>query len=102
MSPEVPEAGGARYRPGEVVRVRADVPRGHARTPAYIRGKTGWVERLHGIFRNPESLAYGSDGLPKQPLYLVGFRQTDLWERYGGPARDTVYVDVYEHWLDPA
>ena len=88
--------------PGTAVRVRADNPPGHVRTPWYVRGKTGWIERVHGDFRNPETLAYGGTGLPKQTLYMVGFRQTDLWpERYAESRDDTLYVDIYDHWLEP-
>ena len=87
--------------PGAPVRVRADTPPGHVRTPWYVRGKTGWIERVHGDFRNPESLAYGGDGLPREPLYMVGFRQTDLWPaRYAESPSDTLYVDIYGHWLE--
>ena len=87
--------------PGSRVRVRADTPPGHVRTPWYVRGKTGWIERAHGDFRNPESLAYGGDGLPREPLYMVGFRQTDLWPgRYAESSSDTLYVDIYGHWLE--
>jgi hypothetical protein len=25
-----------------------------------------------------------------------------LWEGYEGPSSDTVEVDVYQHWLEPA
>jgi hypothetical protein len=89
-------------KPGTAVRVRADNPAGHVRTPAYVRGKTGWIERVQGEFRNPESLAYGGDGLPRRTLYMVGFKQTDLWPaRYAESASDTLYVDIYEHWLEP-
>lgn len=95
-------AGSGKYRPGDRVRVRADAPPGHIRTPAYIRGKIGRVKLLHGAFRNPESLARGGEGLPRQPLYLVGFSQAELWAGYRGSPRDTLYVDIYEHWLDPA
>lgn len=90
----------ARFQPGDRVRVRPDHPPGHIRTPHYIRGKVGAVERLHGEFRNPESLAYGGEGLPKQPLYLVRFAQADLWANYPSP-QDAILVDVYEHWLEP-
>jgi len=94
--------GGAKFKPGDRVRVRAGAPPGHIRTPGYIRGKRGWIESVHGAFRNPESLAYGGEGIPKQPLYLVGFRQSEVWGSYAGPAQDTLYVDIYEHWLEPA
>jgi hypothetical protein len=91
-----------RFGVGERVRVRVAVPAGHCRTPAYVRGKVGAVAVVHGLFRNPESLAYGLDGLPKQPLYMVCFGQHDLWETYGGGPSDTLCIDLYEHWLEPA
>ena len=90
-----------KFAPGQAVQVRSADVRGHVRTPAYVRGKRGWVERVQGEFRNPESLAYGGDGLPRQPLYMVGFRQADLWQsRYTESPRDNLYVDLYEHWLE--
>ena len=92
-----------RFKPGDRVRVRTDDRSGHVRTPRYIRGLTGWIEAIHGDFRNPESLAYGGDGLPTKTLYMVGFGQRDVWHtRYQGAASDKVYVDIYDHWLDPA
>lgn len=92
----------AKYKPGDRLRVRSDSPPGHVRTPAYIRGKTGRVEMVHGEFGNPESLAYDGDGLPKQPLYMLTFPQTEVWHQYHGSPPDRVYADIYEHWLEPA
>jgi hypothetical protein len=96
-------ASGSTFKPGDRVRVKAENKAGHVRTPAYVRGKLGWIERVHGDFRDPEQLAYGRDGLPPQPLYMVGFVQTDLWhQRYAAESpRDRLYVDIYEHWLEP-
>lgn len=91
----------ASFRPGDLVRVRVDSPAGHYRTPRYIQGKTGRVAALCGVFPNPESLAYGGNGLPKQPLYRVEFPQTGVWEAYAGSAADKVLVDIYQHWLEP-
>lgn len=93
---------GARFAPGDHIRVLPVEKSGHIRTPDYVKGKSGWIENILGEFRNPESLAYGDDGLPKRPLYKVGFRQTDLWSAYAGPPNDTLYIDIYEHWLEPA
>jgi nitrile hydratase beta subunit-like protein len=90
-----------RFEAGDLVRVRMEDRPGHIRTPWYIRGKTGRVERVYGEFLNPESLAFGGDGLPKRPLYLVAFNQTDVWGTAQGP-KDKLLVDIYEHWLDPA
>ncbi len=91
----------ARFAAGDHVRVRRAYPPGHVRTPYYIRGRSGVVERLCGEFRNPESLAYGGDGLPKQPLYRVRFAQRQVWPDYGGGARDTVDIEIFQHWLEP-
>jgi len=91
----------ARFRPGARVRVRDRHAQGHLRTPVYLRGKAGVVERLCGRFRNPESLAYGGSGLPERALYRVRFSQRALWPDYRGSADDTLDADLYEHWLDP-
>jgi nitrile hydratase subunit beta len=91
-----------RFRPGERVRVRSEDRPGHVRTPGYVRGKMGRVESVLGEFRNPETLSYGESGLPERPRYKVSFRQVDLWEEYPGPANDELFMDIYEHWLEPA
>ena len=87
------------YQPGDMVRVRDDYPIGHIRTPVYIRGKTGRVEKFFGAFGNPETLAYC---LPSddRPLYKVRFEQKKIWPGYKGSARDTMELDIYEHWLE--
>jgi hypothetical protein len=90
------------HRVGESVTVAPRAHRGHHRTPSYIKGKTGRVERLHAAFRNPETRAYGADGLPEMPLYLVSFARSDLWPGDRAGAGHRVYVDVFEHWLEEA
>ena len=89
----------ARFKPGDSVRIRVDDPPRHIRTPAYIQGKTGRVETVQGAFHDPESLAYGGEGLPKQFLYLVRFDERSVWVRYGGNPQDQLLIDIYEHWL---
>jgi len=91
----------SRFNPGDRVTVKFEDRPGHIRTPWYIRGKTGWVERVHGDFRNPESLAFGRDGLPKKTLYLVAFNPSDVWGQSVGP-KDKLLVDIYDHWLESA
>ena len=90
------------FSPGDKVKVLSTHPPGHRRTPYYIRGKTGEVERVCGAYPHPEELAYGFDGLPPTTLYRVRFRQKEVWPHYNGPEADTVDVDIYEHWLRPA
>jgi nitrile hydratase subunit beta len=80
------------YRVGQRVRVAARPHEGHHRTPGYCKGKTGRIERVHASFTNPETRAYGADGLPEQRLYSVGFDAGD----------HHVYADIFEHWLEEA
>ena len=90
-----------RFSPGTRVRIRADEPAGHCRTPRYLRGHVGVVEVQVGHFRYPEELAYGKDGLPKRALYRVRFAQGSLWPGYRGAAADTLAADIYEPWMEP-
>ena len=76
---------------GERVRVSAREHRGHHRTPGYVKGRVGTVERRHGAFTNPETRAYGESGLPERELYLVRFENGHV-----------VSADIFEHWLEPA
>jgi nitrile hydratase len=89
------------FQPGDRVRVRAAYPPGHLRTPYYIRGKSGVIERVLDAFPNPEERAYGRDGLPRKVLYRVRFPQKEVWPDYAGPADDTVDIEIFEHWLEP-
>jgi nitrile hydratase subunit beta len=95
------ETPASRFITGEPVRVANREALGHCRTPWYLRGKRGTVAAIQGTFRNPEMLAYHKPGLPALTLYKVRFKQTELWERYAGPACDQLEVDIYEHWLEP-
>ncbi len=87
--------------PGTRVRVAARYPETlgpcHIRTPHYLRGREGVVERLLGAFPNPEDLAFARPAA-RVPLYHVRFDQPALWGE--GRAGDTVLVELYEHWLE--
>jgi hypothetical protein len=89
-----------RFAPGDRVRVRECAPLGHIRTPFYIRGHVGVIERYCGAFPNPEELAQMRDGLPAQPLYRVRFLQRDVWADYPGPREDTIDIEIFQHWLE--
>jgi nitrile hydratase len=73
---------------GQRVRISSRHHDGHHRTPDYAKGRAGTIARAHGTFTNPETRAYGDNGLPEQALYLV------LLD--GEP----IYLDVFEHWLE--
>jgi len=90
----------ARFKPGDRVKVRQAYPLGHIRTPFYIRGHSGVVERVCGVFGNPEELAQMRSGEPRQPLYRVRFRQNQVWPDYKGNAEDLLEVEIFQHWLE--
>lgn len=91
-----------RFRVGDVVRVaQGGETRAHVRTPRYVRGRVGVVERICGSFRNPEELAYGRYDGATVPLYRIRFAHRDLWPNEREMALDTVDVEIYEHWLEP-
>ena len=87
------------FAPGQTVVVSDRVHDGHHRTPSYLKGRTGVIERSYGAFRDPELRAYGGDGEPRRTLYLVSFAQRELWPDYRGNPEDRVSADIYEHWL---
>ena len=88
-----------RFEPGERVRIRNDFPPGHIRTPVYLRGKIGVVERYFGSFGNPEVLAYNLEG-PKKDLYKIRFQAKDVWPDYRDAENDSIEADIYVHWLE--
>jgi nitrile hydratase len=92
----------ARFKPGERVKVLKAFPPGHIRTPYYVRGHVGEIERICGAFPNPEELAQMRNGLPAQPLYRVRFRQKDVWPDYSGNPADVLEVEIFQHWLEKA
>jgi len=91
-----------RFNIGDQVEVHQNISPGHRRTPDYIRGKIGVIERICGAFRNPEELAYGFEGLPRKILYRVAFKQVDIWTNYQGSDVDILEIEIYEHWLKPS
>jgi len=83
-----------RFRIGDRVLVKSDVPGGNPRTPRYVRGKRGHVARIHGVMDNP------LDHRGRYPpLYTVTFAVSEV---FGGTADGTLYVDVHEDWLEEA
>jgi nitrile hydratase len=95
----------ARYRLGQRVVTRASPVDHHTRLPAYLRGKTGVIERIHGahLFADSHAQGFGED---PQWLYTVVFESRELWE---SDARGTeaasghrVSFDAWQPYLEPA
>ena len=85
----------------ERVRVSTMMPPGHVRAPAYLRGKTGVIERELGAFPTPEQLAYNQPA-EKRALYRVRFTMAEIWGAEAETPTDTIDAEIYAHWLEPA
>lgn len=99
-----------RFAIGQTVVVKSELLRRtrwrapHLRTPGYIFGATGVVERVCGAFADPSILSYGvSRAVAKEEfLYRVRFMQKDVWPELHSESMDTLDVEIYESWLHPS
>ena len=90
----------ARFKPGDTIRARNINPVTHTRLPRYARGKSGRIERDHGVFVFWDTSVY-SKGENPQHLYSVRFSARELWGDSAGP-KDAVYLDMFDDYLEPA
>lgn len=97
---ERPATAAARFRVGDRVRTRRGDADHHTRLPGYARGRTGVVERVHGVHVFADTHA---QGLGEQPrwLYAVAFDAAELWGA-AATARSSVCLDAWEPYLEPA
>ena len=89
-----------RFAVGDSVRGRNINPETHTRMPRYTRGRVGVVERDRGIFDLPDNTEIGLEPKP-QHVYLVRFSAQELWGD-DKPAQDSLYIDMWEDYLEPA
>lgn len=89
-----------RFKAGQQVRARNLNPVGHTRLPRYARGKVGTVHRDHGVFVFPDTRAHFRGDNP-QHVYSVRFAARELWGEQASE-RDSVYLDMWDDYLDPA
>lgn len=89
-----------RFQAGQRVRARNINPVGHTRLPRYARGKIGTVDRDHGVFVLPDTNAHFLGEKP-QHVYSVRFTARELWGEQAAP-RDSVYLDMWDNYLEPA
>jgi len=89
-----------RFAVGDRVRVIDNSPFGHTRKARYIRGKEGEITLAHGTFIYPDSAGNGRGDDP-QHVYTVRLDATELWGAGIGDAKSSVYVDVWEPYLEP-
>ena len=90
----------ARFKPGDRVRTSNTHPVGHTRLPRYARGRNGVIESDGGVQAFPDTAVYGR-GVNRQHVYSVRFAARELWGDQASP-RDSVYIDLWENYLEPA
>ena len=86
------------FHVGQTVRARNIHPTTHTRLPRYARGKSGIVDRDHGVFVFPDSNAQGLGEKP-QHVYSVRFTARELWGDQAKP-NDTVVVNMWDDYLE--
>lgn len=72
---------------------------GHTRLPAYARGRQGAIAGHRGAHIFPDANSKGEERA--EPLYSVAFAACELWPE-AGDSRDTVYLDLWESYLERA
>ena len=100
QSARVDEKIAPRFQTGATGRVRNLHPATNTRLPGYLCGKIGTVEIDHGVFIFPDTHAHNLGEKP-QHCYSIRFKATEVW----GPtaaANDTLRVDLFDDYLDPA
>ncbi|MEO7339053.1 MAG: nitrile hydratase subunit beta [Caldimonas sp.] len=90
----------AAFRVGQKVRALAPDTSHHTRLPAYVQGRHGTIERVHGMHVFADSNARGLGERP-QWLYTVAFDGRSLWGE-DGTADLTVSIDAWEPYLEAA
>ncbi len=75
-------------------------PTTHTRMPRYTRDKTGVVERDRGVFNLPDSEEVSAESKP-QHVYLIRYAARELWGEEAS-THDSLYLDMWEDYLEPA
>lgn len=96
------EAGPAKFKMGDRVRIKDLPDLFYTRCQVYTRGATGTVTKLVYESPAPEDEAWDNTDKPEW-FYSVKFRQQDLWPDYPDLyANDTLETEFSERWLEKA
>ena len=97
---ELVESARGRFQVGDQVLAKTVNPTGHTRLPWYIRGKSGVIHRVQGVYTYPDTNALGLGKHP-QTVYSVSFDGRKLWGD-SAEANQVLYIDLWESYLHPA
>ena len=89
------------FEPGAEIVVRNIHPDGHTRCPEYVRRAHGVVDAVRGTFVLPDAHAH-SEGENPEPVYSIRFDAAELWGPEYAEENETVYIDLWESYLEAA
>ena len=95
---EVPAASG-RFKPGDRVVAKRDTGAMHTRLARYVRGRAGVISHVIGPQPLPEDAAQGQKRM--ETSYVVSFPMSALWPE-AGDSRDSLNIDMWDSYLEPA
>jgi nitrile hydratase subunit beta len=89
------------FATGDRIRVAVRFPIGHFRVPNYIRGKRGTIVAvIEPAAVNNEEEGYGRNAGYKRHYYRISISMTELWPSYPKSSKDSLFIEVYETWLE--
>jgi Nitrile hydratase beta subunit len=88
-----------RFKIGDRVRARVIHVQTYTRLPRYVRGKVGTIAKDHGVYVFPDAVGMRLDTSP-QHVYSVHFAAQELWG-VDASARDALYIDLFDDYLEP-
>lgn len=96
------EAGQAKFKVGDRVRIKNLPDVFYTRCQMYTRGAVGTVVEL--VYESPPAEDESWDNTDRSEwFYSVVFRQKELWPEYADLyANDTLETEFSERWLEPA
>ncbi|MEO1194266.1 MAG: nitrile hydratase subunit beta [Pseudomonadota bacterium] len=89
-----------RFAVGQKVLVLNNHPSGHTRSPRYLRGRIGVIERQVGVMQFADTMAASENPAP-QHCYTVAFEGQEVWGQDAEPGT-RVLADLWESYLEPA
>lgn len=93
------ENGEPKFEEGDKVRVKNIHPEGHTRCPQYVRRAEGTIAEVLGTFVFPDAHAHGKGENP-EPVYSVRFDGEELWSEEYADSNETLYIDLWESYLE--
>ena len=94
------QAGKAKFKVGDKVKVRDLPAMFYTRTPEYCRGAEGMIAEVTYESPAPEDEAWDREDAKPEWFYIVRFNQAQLWDNYTGPKTDTLQTEIPERWLE--